>query len=145
MSTTIGQVGTQQVSVDTRKANQEKPVPQTQTFKGKELNDQFVKKYEVEATTGKKWGVGLASSVCPGLGQAINGQWGKGIGYFLGTGALGLVTNFAALKGKLVGALVAGLGALGLGIASIVDAVKNAKSEVMIVDKEASANANNGQ
>ena len=136
MPTTISHVGTQQVSVETKKVNQEKPVPQSQAFKGKEINDQFVKKYEVEATTGKKWGVGIASTFLPGLGQAINGQWGKGIGYFLGVNALAFAAQFAGFKGKLVGALVAGVGALGLGITSIVDAVKNAKSEVTVVDKD---------
>ncbi len=80
------------------------------------------RKYETEASTGKKWGVGIASGFITGLGQAINGQWGKAAGFFFGTMAAG------AVAGKLLGKLGAGL----VGIAgcawSIVDAVKNAKS-----------------
>ena len=107
----------------------------------------YEKTYTSEATKGKKWGVGLASAFVPGLGQAINGQWGKGIGFFLGTGALyaaGMASGIIGMGGKNpakgIGAMFAlSAGCLGLGIASIVDAVKNAKSEVkQIVPKEES-------
>ena len=107
----------------------------------------YEKTYTSEASTGKKWGVGLASAFCPGLGQAINGQWGKGIGFFLGTGALyvagvlsGAIGASSDKAAKGLGAMAALLlGATGLAITSIVDAVKNAKSEVkQIVPKEES-------
>ena len=52
--------------------------------------------YETEASTGKKWGVGVASYFVPGLGQAINGQWGKAAGFF-GTSVLGGVLASAGL------------------------------------------------
>lgn len=91
------------------------------------------RRYEVEASTGKKWGVGIASFFISGLGQAINGDWGKAAGFFIGS----VVTTVAATRGKLATALVAGLASLGITVASIVDAVKNAKStEVQIVPAE---------
>lgn len=73
-----------------------------------------------EASTGKKWGVGIASGLIPGLGQAINGEWGKAAGFFLGNVAL----NGMAFA---VSPLLA-IPALGINIWAIVDAVKNAKS-----------------
>ena len=76
-----------------------------------------------EAGSGKKWGVGIASAVIPGLGQAINGEWGKAAGFFLGTyvgaGAVGFMIH------PFLGAAVA----IGANIWSIVDAVKNAKAD----------------
>lgn len=74
-----------------------------------------------EAGSGKKWGVGIASAVIPGLGQAINGEWGKAAGFFFGGIAASVV---AATTAPLIG-----LAGLGLGIWSIVDAVKSAKAE----------------
>ena len=100
--------------------------------------DYEVRKYETEGSTGKKWGVGLASAFLPGLGQAINGDWGKGFGFFFGTlftyavGVIGMAKNSAA---SMLGALAS----LGIGIWSIVDAVKGAKTEtVEIVRKDKS-------
>ena len=40
--------------------------------------------YETPASTAKKFGIGFASASIPGLGQAINGQWGKAAGFFFG-------------------------------------------------------------
>lgn len=85
--------------------------------------------YETEASTGKKWGVGLGSAFLPGLGQAINGQWGKGLGFFAGNIALQTMAVLPMIRGKMPSP-IAGIAALGLGIWSIVDAVKNAKNEV---------------
>ena len=73
-----------------------------------------------QATTGKKWGVGIASGLIPGLGQAINGQWGKAAGFFFGNLALNLFVKNPMAKM---------LPALALTIGCIVDAVKNAKSK----------------
>ena len=55
----------------------------------------------------------------PGLGQAVNGQWGKGLAFFFGTGVAGAAAMFAGPVGLAAYA--------GVGIWSIVDAVKNAK------------------
>lgn len=112
-------------------------------FKGNKLpkeidkGDHIEKHIETEATTGKKWGVGIASAFMSGLGQFINGDIGKGFAFLAG----GLATGVAAAAGVLKGSKGLYLGgllsALGLGIWSIVDAVKNAKSEtVQIVPKE---------
>lgn len=51
----------------------------------KEHPDCYEYVYERPASTGKKVGVGVASFALPGLGQAINGQWGKGLGFFAAT------------------------------------------------------------
>ena len=141
--TAIQNVGVPQVPVETKaRKNNEKPVQNPPSFRGQAENDQFVKNYEVKATTGKKWGVGLASFFCSGLGQAINGQWGKGIGYFFGGATLGAVTRLAMQRGKRGLGIATAVAALGVGIASIVDAVKNAKSKVQVVDKEGLTAAN---
>ena len=92
--------------------------------------------YETKASSGKKWGVGIASAFLPGLGQAINGDWGKGVGFFLGTGVLGFLSKLASASGRIGLGIAGGLATLGLGIVSIVDAVKSAKSTVQVVDKE---------
>lgn len=89
-----------------------------------------------EASNGKKWGVGIASFFIPGLGQLINGDFGKGLAFSGGGIASYVLANVAMMKGKLVLASVGGVAALATGIASIVDAVKSAKSEtVQIVNK----------
>ena len=95
-------------------------------FKGDEKADSFDKTASTQnvkkaASTGKKWGVGIASFFLTGLGQAINGQWGKAAGFFFGAVAIG------ALVGPVAPALAIMIGA-GMSILSIVDAVKNAKS-----------------
>lgn len=93
------------------------------------------RRYEVEASTGKKWGVGIASFFVEGLGQAINGEWGKAAAFFLGSVATSVVAILS--RGNLGVALAAGLAGLGIKVASIVDAVKNATStEVQIVPAE---------
>ena len=87
-------------------------------------NDKTVDKPEntkKEASTAKKVGVGIASACIPGLGQAINGEWGKALGFF--AGSLGSAFTLGAICPPL--GLAAGLG---IGIYSIVDAVKNAKA-----------------
>lgn len=93
-------------------------------------------------TKGKKWVVGIASFLCPGLGQLINGQYAKAFGFAAGTIALNalddkLVPGFRKKplefiknppKTKAFYALLAG--ALAYGIISAVDAAKNAKSKL---------------
>lgn len=141
--TTIQNVGVPQVPVETKvRKNNEKPVQNPPSFRGQAENDQFVKSYEVKATTGKKWLVGLASSWCPGLGQAINGQWGKAAGYLLGFSGLAAGSAVALMRGKMGLGFATAAGALAVGISSIVNAVKNAKSTVQVVDKEGLTAAN---
>ena len=106
----------------------EKPVKAPVLKEVKDHGDFEERIYQTEASIGKKWGVGLASTALPGLGQAINGQWGKGIAFLLGAGAAIFGNQFAISKGKFPLAIAAGVAAIGINIASIVDAVKNAKS-----------------
>ena len=111
-------------------------------FKGqspvKEIDkgDYIEKHITTEASTGKKWGVGLASFFMGGLGQFINGDVGKGFAFLLGgiaTTAAGILGVMKGSKGLYWGGLLSGLA---VGIGSIVDAVKSAKSEtVQIVQK----------
>ena len=94
------------------------------------------RRYEVEATTGKKWGVGLGSFFITGLGQAINGEWGKAAIFLLSSAAVGITAAFAKSSNFSM-ALLTGLASLGIKAGSIVDAVQNAKStEVQIVSAE---------
>ena len=88
----------------------------------KRFPDYEERKYEREASTGKKWGVGIASAFVNGLGQAINGDWGKAAGFF-----------FGGIAGSYLGKVLAGkagkwIAGIGVGIWSVVDAVKNARS-----------------
>ena len=95
----------------------------------KEFPDHYVYTIKDEASSGKKWGVGIGSFFCPGLGQAINGQWGKAAAFF--GGGIG-----AAMLGK-VNFLAGQLGMIGVCVWSIIDAVKNASSKTkQIVPKE---------
>lgn len=91
-------------------------------------DDYEARTYETPASTGKKWGVGIASFLCSGLGQAINGQWGKAAGFFFGSCALGVVSVASMLRSPAL-SITSAIGAFGLGIWSIVDAVRNAKTE----------------
>lgn len=62
-------------------------------FKGQENTDEgsAPKEEKKRSLTAKKWGVGIASYLFPGLGQLINGQFGRACGFYftsLGFGAL---------------------------------------------------------
>lgn len=107
----------------------------------KEFPDRYIYTYEEPASTGKKVGVGLASGFLPGLGQAINGQWGKAAGfaggYFGGSlllGSVGLLSLFKhsnkvpSIAGG-VSMVLGSIALLGVNIWSIVDAVKNSSSK----------------
>lgn len=84
-------------------------------------------------STAKKVGAGIASVLYPGFGQLINGDVKKGLKFFLGQGFVDVAGQIAAMAlmsvNPAVGltvALAAGLTHIGVGIASVVDAVKNA-------------------
>lgn len=79
-----------------------------------------------EASTSKKWGVGIASACITGLGQLINGEVGKGFAFFGGSIVAGTTTYFISKANKTLGHICA-VCSLAIPIASIVDAVKNAK------------------
>ena len=96
------------------------PKTDSVSFSCVEKADEKNQNLKKEASTAKKWGVGIASCVIPGLGQLINGDVAKGAGFFCGATALGALTY--------VGCPYLVIPSLGLGIWSIVDAVKNAKS-----------------
>lgn len=94
------------------------------------------RRVKTEGTTGKKWGVGIASAFMSGLGQFINGDVGKGFWFLVAGLATYVATALGVMKGSK-GLYWGGvLASLGIGIGSVVDAVKNAKSEtVQIVNK----------
>lgn len=92
-----------------------------------EFPDHYEYTFIDEASTGKKWGVGLGSFFIPGLGQAINGQWGKAAGLFAGFGAANyfMFKSAKALKTNWL----AFLAASAIEIFASYDAVKNANGE----------------
>lgn len=69
--------------------------PKTVQF-GAEKEDEVVlstKPKKEKSLTAKKWGVGIASYVCTGLGQLINGQVGKAFGLWGIGGGFGLLAG----------------------------------------------------
>ncbi len=78
-----------------------------------------------EASTGKKIGVGVGSAILPGFGQLINGEGRKAAGHFFGNLGLRVAAGMFAFSCPPL-AVACSIGALVLGIGSIVDAVKNA-------------------
>lgn len=114
MTTSVAPVG---VNTPKFKSRTDSPLKSVQRFP-----DYEVRTYETEGSTGKKWGVGIASAIIPGLGQLINGEWLKGGGFFIG-----------ALAAELLGAMLVGrggstLGGLAVRTWSTIDAVNNAKT-----------------
>lgn len=94
-----------------------------------EYPDHYVYTIKDEASGGKKWGVGIGSCIIPGVGQAVNGQWGKAAAFFGGS----LATSFLAKSNLMLG----GLATLGVCIWSTIDAVKNASGKTkQIVPKD---------
>ena len=113
--------------------------PYFPNFKGNESvkeidkGDYIEKHFPIEATTEKKWLVGIASAIIPGLGQFINADGAKGLAFLSSSIIASVVAVWGGMRAK-AGSYIAGLG---LCIWSIVDAVKNAKSEtIQIVPKE---------
>ena len=84
---------------------------------------------------------GVASAFIPGLGECINGEWGRGLGKFFGNVALMTTANVFVQKSyidpyptyntDIAVAVVCYAAALGLDIWSIVDAVRIAKVKNM--------------
>lgn len=84
---------------------------------------------------------GVASAFIPGLGECINGEWGRGLGKFFGNVALMTTANiyvqksyvdlYPTWKTDIAVAVVCYAAALGLDIWSIVDAVRIAKVKNM--------------
>ena len=68
----------------------------------------------------KKIGAGIASAIVPGLGQAVNGQWGKALGFFIG---VGLSDTVGFVLGGPVGMVAAHVA---MDVWNIVDAYRNA-------------------
>lgn len=115
------------------------PEKDSVSFKGYhdiDKGDYIERHIETEASIAKKLGVGLASYVLPGLGQFINGDNTKGLACLGLSVATMLASSLAACKGKIGIALATAVPLLGTQIYSIVNAFKNAKSEVVqIVNK----------
>ena len=102
----------------------------------KEHPDCFEYVYEKSASPGRKVGVGIASALFPGLGQMINGQWGKGAA-FMGSNLLMVVMLLTNAKGGVKRELIISTANFVLNLISIVDAVRNVKQkETVIVPKQ---------
>ena len=112
-------------------------------MKYKELKDLYDYK-EFEPTFADRYSpgwTGFASAVIPGLGECINGEWGRGLGKFFGNVALmtlgnvfvqkSYVDSYPTWKSDIAVAVIFYAHALGLDIWSIVDAVRIAKIKNM--------------
>lgn len=111
-------------------------------FQGKKdkqtLPTEYFQEYKVKAGKGKKVGVAIASAVVPGLGQVLNGDWGRGIAHWLGGIALSALTGFSLLVAE--GGKKSGLVGVALGVAGVianravaaVNAAKNATETVRV-------------
>lgn len=101
----------------------------------KEFPDFYELTYKTEASGEKKWAVGILSTLIPGLGHGINGDWKRGAGFFAGNiGALLLAIPSAmagdnSKAGSLLG-IASVLGILAVRIWTVVDAVKNSRDEM---------------
>ena len=107
----------------------------------------------IKPKTGKKTAVGLSSFIVPGLGQAVNNQWGKGALFLAGTTAIriparklvqkmtiDLAHNLKKAPEQAWNNLIqskdtkkfalALLGMFAIQLISVVDAVKNTKADV---------------
>lgn len=51
---------------------------------------------EKRSLAGKKWGVGIASFLCPGLGQLANGQVGRAFSTFFTWAGFAIITTIGA-------------------------------------------------
>jgi len=156
------EIGGKIMSVNSVTAADTQYVTTYQPVNVKEYPDRYIYTYEEPGTTGKKIGVGVASYFVPGLGQAINGQWGKAAGFFAGINGgwiiLGSTILAPLMKGigaigrngaktteehmeritklatkNMVGVVLGSLALAAVNIWGIVDAVKNAKSKRDIV------------
>ncbi len=116
------------------------------TFQGKKdkkatVPDEYFAEYKVKAGKGKKAGVAIASVLFPGLGQVINGDWGRGFGHFFAELGLEIATGVsiaAAQGGKKLGkvAVIASVaGYLTNRIIAGVNAAKNATETVRVEKK----------
>lgn len=100
--------------------------------------EEYFKEYKVKAGSAKKAGVAIASAIIPGLGQAINDDWGRGFAHFFGDLALQIaagVSIMAAGAGKklgLVGAVAAGAGYVANRVVAAVNAAKNATETIRV-------------
>ena len=97
----------------------------------KEYPDHIEKRTLVKPSTGKKWGVGIASLLVSGLGQFVNGDIEKGV-LFL-AGEIGAWIAPKVFKVRIASRVLLPA----VKIWSAIDAVKNAKSTVVsVVDKK---------
>jgi hypothetical protein len=114
-----------------------------QNMRYKELKRLYNHK-EYEAALADRYSpgwTGVASAVIPGLGECINGEWGRGLGKFFGNLALVTTANvfvqksyvdaYPTWQADIVVGAVCYVAALGLDIWSIVDAVRIAKVKNM--------------
>ena len=89
---------------------------------------------KAKSSTAKKIGAGIASALYPGFGQLVNGDVKKGAKFLLGVIGVDTLGTAAATAlmavNPAVGLAVAmgtGLAHIGIGVAGVVDAVKNAE------------------
>ena len=114
------------------------------TFQGKKdkkatVPDEYFVEYKVKAGKGKKAVSAMASTFMPGLGQAFNGDWGRGAAHWFIEAGLWALGSVSLLVGnKKLGVVGAGASLLGIvanRIVSAVNAAKNATSTIKVEKK----------
>ncbi len=97
-----------------------------------EYPDRIEKRVVTEPTSKRKWEVGLASFFLCGLGQFMNGEKRKGYSYLVADILSGV---FAAVANKQL-SVFSFIPSVIVTILSIKDAVRNAYSEVITIEKK---------
>lgn len=94
------------------------------------INNVSMKRYSYSYSTkpsAKQVATAMASACIPGLGQAINDEWGKGALFLGGALATGLLGRSCAKRGATVAAIIFGLGQAAVRAYSTVDAALNTR------------------
>ncbi len=107
-----------------------KPQPEGQP----DANKIALQKLENNVQNTSKVGVGIASLIIPGLGQGLNGQWGKGAAFFVSSAATIIPLSFIpaimlTTKNKAIAAglfSISAISHLAVRAWAVIDAVKNA-------------------
>jgi len=104
--------------------------------------DYEVKTYKTKGSRYEKWEAGLASTFIPGMGHAINGQWGKAILFNVGSLGATIAAGVLALQktaNPVIAAVAGGATYLLSRIFDITNAVKSAKSYQKVITPKESA------
>lgn len=112
------------------------PIPSYRSLRGKYALEMYSQYSSDKYNPGL---CGLASAILPGLGQGLAQEWGRWLGFFLGSTSLGIIC-YASNNETVV--IFSAIGLAVLDIYSIVDAVHIAKVKNLYIKNKLSENAN---